>query len=68
MRGELPTLYHISEAPEGMIRDYCFVKDVASANFLAAQLTAGNFNIATVQHNHHWRSMPNNPDPAQQGF
>jgi len=48
MRGELPTLYHFPEAPEGMIRDYCFVKDVASANFLAAQFDRpGTFNIAT---------------------
>lgn len=46
--GKLSTLYHFPEATEGMIRDYCFVKDVASANLLATRFNGrGTFNIGT---------------------
>jgi UDP-glucose 4-epimerase len=34
-RGEVPTIYHYPEEPEGMTRDYCYVGDVVRANILA---------------------------------
>jgi UDP-glucose 4-epimerase len=33
--GELPVIYHYPDAPDGMIRDYCFVSDIVSANLAA---------------------------------
>lgn len=48
LAGELPTLYHFPGEPRGMIRDYCYVKDIASANLLATESEAkGIFNIGT---------------------
>jgi UDP-glucose 4-epimerase len=45
---KLPTLNHFPGKPEGMIRDYCFVKDIASANLLAATTNEpGTYNIGT---------------------
>jgi UDP-glucose 4-epimerase len=41
-------LYHFPDEPSGMIRDYCFVKDVVKANLLALdQGESGIFNIGT---------------------
>lgn len=46
--GEQPCLYHFPEKPEGMIRDYVYVKDAASANLLVTQLgKTGIFNVST---------------------
>lgn len=48
MAGEVPTIYHYPEQPEGMTRDYCFVQDVARANVLALGAGKGDaFNIST---------------------
>ncbi len=41
LAGEIPTVYHFPEEPLGMIRDYCYVKDIARASILA---TYGNYN------------------------
>ena len=42
------TLNHFPEDPEGMIRDYCYVGDVAEANLLALNKGNGDFfNIGT---------------------
>ena len=44
--GVLPTLNHFPGEPQGMIRDYCYVKDIAMANILATEKdTVGIFNI-----------------------
>ncbi len=46
--GRLPTLNHFPGAPEGMVRDYCFVGDIASVNLLAARTRKpGTYNIGT---------------------
>ncbi|HON85398.1 MAG TPA: NAD-dependent epimerase/dehydratase family protein [Syntrophorhabdaceae bacterium] len=46
--GVLPTLNHFPGEPQGMIRDYCYVKDIAMANLLATEKdTVGIFNIGT---------------------
>lgn len=48
LAGETPTLNAYSDQPDGMIRDYVFVKDVVQANLLA--LTEGHnsaFNIGS---------------------
>jgi UDP-glucose 4-epimerase len=48
LRGKLPTLNHFPEDPAGMVRDYCFVKDIARANLLAARTDKpGTYNIGT---------------------
>ena len=45
---KLPTLNHFPGEPEGMVRDYCFVKDIARANLLAANTNRpGTYNIGT---------------------
>jgi UDP-glucose 4-epimerase len=45
---KLPTLNHFPGEPEGMVRDYCFVKDIASANLLATKTSKpGTYNIGT---------------------
>ncbi len=36
-QGQLPTIFHYPEEPDGMTRDYCFVYDVVKANILALQ-------------------------------
>jgi UDP-glucose 4-epimerase len=42
------TLYHFPDELSGMIRDYCFVKDVVKANLLALDRgESGTFNIGT---------------------
>ena len=48
LRGEVPTIYHYEGEPQGMMRDYCYVEDVARANLLAIEKGSGEtFNIAT---------------------
>lgn len=43
-----PTLNHFPDAPQGMIRDYCYVKDIAHANIIATEnQKTGIFNIGT---------------------
>ena len=50
LRGERPTLYVYPDQPEGMIRDYVYVEDVAEANLRALETTAeGTYNIAGGQ-------------------
>lgn len=43
-----PTLNHFPDEERGMTRDYCYVKDIASANITATKSTkTGMFNIGT---------------------
>ncbi len=50
LKGVLPTINHFPEEPEGMVRDYVYVKDVAAANMAATgSRKAGPFNIATAR-------------------
>ncbi len=41
LRGDPSTLYHFPEDEEGMIRDYCYVGDVVTANLLALERGSG---------------------------
>ncbi|MFO7984684.1 MAG: NAD-dependent epimerase/dehydratase family protein [Desulfatiglandaceae bacterium] len=48
LKGIPSTVYHFPDNPAGMVRDYCYVGDIVSANLLA--LTGGSgdfFNIGT---------------------
>lgn len=48
LKGEVPTVYHFDGEPNGMMRDYCYVEDVARANILAIERGSGEtFNIGT---------------------
>ena len=48
LKGETPTIFAYPEDPEGMLRDYVYVEDVAKANLLAADRGAGQLiNIGT---------------------
>lgn len=48
LKQELPTINHFPGEPQGMVRDYCYVKDIASANLLAVHTDRrGVFNIGT---------------------
>ena len=48
LAGKQCTLYHFPDDRRGMVRDYCYVKDVARANILATdQGQIGTFNIGT---------------------
>jgi UDP-glucose 4-epimerase len=48
LAGEHPTLYHYPDEERGMVRDYCYVKDVANASLIAAKdERAGLYNIGT---------------------
>jgi UDP-glucose 4-epimerase len=48
LRGLTPTIFAFPEEPDGMVRDYVFVGDVAQANVLAAERAAGEaLNIGT---------------------
>ncbi len=48
LTGKHPTLNHFPEERRGMVRDYCYVKDIARASILAArQDRLGIFNIGT---------------------
>jgi UDP-glucose 4-epimerase len=45
---DLPTLYYFPGEPDGMVRDYCYVKDIAAANLLAVKTDKrGMYNIGT---------------------
>jgi UDP-glucose 4-epimerase len=48
LKGETPTVFAYPEEPEGMLRDYVYVEDVANANLLAADRGTGQLiNIGT---------------------
>jgi len=48
LAGEHPALYHFPDEKRGMVRDYCYVKDIARANIAAAESKKiGMFNIGT---------------------
>jgi UDP-glucose 4-epimerase len=48
LKGEIPTLFAYPEEPEGMLRDYVYVEDVAGANLLATNSGTGELiNIGT---------------------
>ena len=50
LRGEPPTLFAYPDQPEGMLRDYVYVEDVARANLLALEAGGGEcLNIGTGQ-------------------
>ncbi len=47
------TVYHFTDEPRGMTRDYCFVGDVVQANLLALSKGSGEaFNIGTTVATH----------------
>jgi UDP-glucose 4-epimerase len=53
LRGEKPTLNHFPDEPRGMVRDYCFVKDIARASMLSTEKgERGVFNIGTGKGTH----------------
>lgn len=53
LNGMQCTLYHFTDEPRGMTRDYCFVGDVAEANLLAlSKGSKGAFNIGTGVETH----------------
>jgi UDP-glucose 4-epimerase len=45
--GAPPTIYRYPEMPQGMLRDYVYVKDCAAANLLALSAGQGAYNIGT---------------------
>lgn len=48
LAGKRPVLYHYGDEPDGMVRDYCYVKDVVRASMLATTNEKnGIFNVAT---------------------
>jgi UDP-glucose 4-epimerase len=48
LKGETPTIFAYPEEPEGMLRDYVYVEDVAKANLLAAEHGSGELiNVGT---------------------
>lgn len=48
LAGQHPTLYHFAGEEDGMVRDYCYVKDIAQASLIAAEgQKVGIFNIGT---------------------
>ena len=50
LSGQTPTVYAYPDEPEGMIRDYVYVADVARANLLALEKGDNDhFNIGTCQ-------------------
>ncbi|WP_198017647.1 NAD-dependent epimerase/dehydratase family protein [Syntrophorhabdus aromaticivorans] len=53
LNGQHPTLNHFPDEKRGMIRDYCFVKDIARASILATESQkVGIFNIGTGKGTH----------------
>jgi len=53
LTGKHPMLNHFPEERRGMIRDYCFVKDIARASIIAAATDkTGIFNIGTGKPTH----------------
>lgn len=48
LSSEVPVVYHYEKEPEGMMRDYCYVEDVAKANIIALERGSGEtYNIGT---------------------
>jgi UDP-glucose 4-epimerase len=48
LAGGHPTLYHYPDEERGMVRDYCYVKDIANASLIAAKDDrVGLYNIGT---------------------
>ncbi len=46
--GDVPTIYHYPDEPDGMTRDYCFVRDIVRANILSLEKGSGEvLNIGT---------------------
>ena len=53
LSGQHPTLNHFPEEKRGMIRDYCYVKDIARASIIASGSgKVGIFNIGTGKGTH----------------
>jgi UDP-glucose 4-epimerase len=53
LAGQHPTLNHFPEERRGMIRDYCYVKDIARASIIATgNNKVGIFNIGTGKGTH----------------
>jgi UDP-glucose 4-epimerase len=53
LAGHHPTLNHFPEEKRGMVRDYCYVKDIARASIIAsANSKVGVFNIGTGKGTH----------------
>ncbi len=53
LAGKRCTVYHFSDEPRGMTRDYCFVGDIVQANLLALDKgSRGAFNIGTCKETH----------------
>jgi UDP-glucose 4-epimerase len=53
LAGQHPTLNHFPEEKRGMVRDYCYVKDVARASIIATGSDkVGIFNIGTGKGTH----------------
>ncbi|MDR2018105.1 MAG: NAD-dependent epimerase/dehydratase family protein [Syntrophobacterales bacterium] len=53
LSGRHPVLNHFPEEKQGVIRDYCFVKDIARANIIAATTDKPSiFNIGTGKATH----------------
>lgn len=53
LAGQHPILNHFPEEKRGMIRDYCFVKDIARASIIATESNkVGIFNIGTGKGTH----------------
>jgi UDP-glucose 4-epimerase len=54
MAGTRPVINHFPEEARGMVRDYCYVKDIARASILVARTegTRGIFNIGTGKGTH----------------
>ncbi len=49
-KGDVPTIYHYPDAPDGMTRDYCYVGDVVRANIEALTKGGGEvINIGTTR-------------------
>lgn len=47
LEGDQPFIYRYPDQPQGMLRDYVFVKDCAAANVLALTAGQGAYNIGT---------------------
>ncbi len=53
LAGEHPTMYHFPDEEKGMVRDYCYVKDIARASLIAVNAgISGLFNIGTGKGTH----------------
>lgn len=53
LAGEHPTLYHYPDEERGMVRDYCYVKDIANASLIVANNErVGIYNIGTGKGTH----------------